>query len=450
LSSFVDRPRYDCALGGALALLRAIPRAIPVVHASTGCSYNYYMGGNSGAAYLGGGYCGATTIPSSNVSEREVVFGGESRLEEQIRNTIDVIDGDLYVTISGCQVEMIGDDIRSVVDKLALPNVLAVPTPSFKGNSNVGYDLLLEALVRNYVPKAGKGGGPSPDRTKKVNVFGLIPGNDLFYKGNLREIKRLLSLIGVEANTFIGEGETLADIKRAGKAVLNVILGDAYGLLTEKAFVEVHDIPSVREQFPVGFLQAERFLYHVGAALGIAPQLIKKALEREAEVYFDYMERFADSYNDIGMQRVAVVCADANYGPALSEFFSDELGWIPHLTMITDPVGKEEKNAVLRRFEGWQSGLKPQVYFDVNASALRRFLSDSWDRNRNQFLYEPLGQVVLFGTSFEKDFAEDSGYALLTVGFPTTNRVVFDRAYAGIRGGLTLAEDTFSLAVSGR
>jgi nitrogenase molybdenum-iron protein beta chain len=405
------------------------------------------MGGNSGAAYLGGGYCGATTIPSSNVSEKEVVFGGEGRLEEQIRNTIDVIDGDLYVAISGCQVEMIGDDIRSVADKLALPNVLAVPTPSFKGNSNVGYDLLLEALVRNYVPRAGDA---RLSRQKLVNVFGLIPGNDLFYKGNLREIKRLLSLIGVEANTFIGEGETLADIKRAGKAVLNVILGDAYGLLTERAFAEVHGIPSVREQLPLGFLQAERFLRHVGTVLGIAPHLVKKALEKEAEVYFDYMERFADSYNDIGMQRVAVVCADANYGPALSEFLSDELGWIPHLAMITDPVGEEEKNALLRRFEGWQSGLKPRVYFDVNASALRRFLSDSWDRNRNQLLYEPLGQVVLFGTSFEKDFAEDSGYALLNIGFPTTNRVVFDRAYAGIRGGLTLAEDTFSLAVSGR
>jgi nitrogenase molybdenum-iron protein beta chain len=445
MSTIIDRPRFDCALGGALALARAIPRVIPITQASIGCAYNYYIGGNTGAGYLGGGYCGATSTPSSNVSEREVVFGGEGRLEEQIRTTVEVVDGDLYLVISGCMVEMIGDDIKSVVEQLDVKvPVLAVPTPSFKGNSNYGYDLILELLIREYITKQ------EAKKRKKVNVFGVIPGGDVFYKGNLKEIKRLLALIGVEANTLFGEGETLDDIKNAGDAELNIIVSDVFAPLSEKAFKEVHGIPALREQLPVGFLQSKRFLINVGKALGISEAEVETALKAEEEIYFEYFERISDSYIDFDLQRYAVIAADANYAPALTEFVSDELGWIPHLTLVTDALTAVEQTALEKRFSHYESGLIPAVHFNPGASSLRHYLTDSWERNRNHVYYEPLGPIVLFGSSFERDFAEENGYPLLNISFPVTNRVIFNRGYAGITGGLTLAEDALALVVAAR
>jgi nitrogenase molybdenum-iron protein beta chain len=410
-----------------------------------GCAYNYYIGGNTGSGYLGGGYCGACATPSSNVSEKEIVFGGETRLEEQIAKTMELMDGDLYLVISGCQVEMIGDDVRSVAARIGAPYpLLAVPTPSFKGNANYGYDLVLELLVREYADRQ------PVKKNRRVNVFGLAPGCDVFYRGNLKEIKRLLSLIGVEANTLIGEGEGLADIRSLGSAELNIILSDFYAPLAEKALKDVHGIPSIRVPLPIGFLQSKTFLEDAGQALGVPRADIEKALSREEEVYFDYMERISDSYADFDFQRYAVIAADANYAPALSRFVSDELGWIPHLTQVTDTLGKEEQERLERRFDGYESGLRPKVFFDPNASGLRRNLVNSWERNRNHVYYEPLGPVVLFGSSFERDFAEEQGYPLLNISFPVTNRVVFNRGYAGINGGLTLAEDAFALVVGGR
>lgn len=445
MSEIIDRPRFDCVFGGALALARAIPRVIPVVHASMGCAYNYYVGGNTGAGYLGGGYCGASATPSSNVSEREIVFGGENRLEEQIATTMEIMDGDLYLVISGCQVEMIGDDVRSVASRIDAPYpLLAVPTPSFKGNANYGYDLVLELLIREYADRG------AAKKSGKVNVFGLVPGGDVFYRGNLKEIKRLLALIGVEANTLIGEGEGLADLRSIGEAELNIILSDLYAPLAEKALKDVHGIPSVRAPLPIGFLQSKDFLLSVGGALGVPEADIERALAREADIYFDYMERISDSYADFDFQRYAVIAADANYAPALSRFVSDELGWIPHLTQITDPLSEEERQRLEKRFDGYESGLRPRVFFDPNASGLRHKLVNSWERNRNHIYYEPLGPVVLFGSSFERDFAEEQGYPLLNISFPVTNRVVFNRGYAGINGGLTLAEDAFALIVGGR
>jgi nitrogenase molybdenum-iron protein beta chain len=427
-------------------MMRAMHRTVPIVHAGTGCGYNYYIGGNSGAGYFGGGYCGATSIPSSNVSEKEIIFGGEGRLEEQIRSAVEIMDGDLYVVISGCQVEMIGDDIRNVTGSLKdiHEKVLAVQTPSFRGNSQHGYDLLFENIVRNYTAKQ------ETKREKTVNVFGIIPGNDVFYKGNLKEIKRVLGLIGIEANTFIGEGENLDNFRNAGNAALNIVLSDVYAPLTAKAFTEVHAIPYIREQMPIGFFQTERFLRNVGKALSIDELVIARAIKREEEIYFDYFERIADTYNDIDLQRYGVVAADANYAPALTNFISDELGWIPKLTMITDVLTDENREVLENRFRNYTSGLAPQVHFDTGAQALRHYLVDSWERNRNHQYYEPLSPAVIFGSVYERDFAEELGVPLLAVSFPVSTRVVFNKAYAGFNGGLTLAEDSFSLLVASR
>jgi len=450
MSSIVDRPRYVCALGGALALIRAMRRTVPIVHAGAGCAYNYYIGHNAGSAYQGGGCYGATSIPSSNVAEREIVFGGEERLAEQIRATLEIVDGDLYIVISGCQVEMIGDDIAAAAGSAAAGlggapyPVLAVQTPSFKGNSQHGYDLVFAELARKFVTRQ------SAKKAKTVNILGVIPGNDVFYKGNLAEIKRALSLIGVEANTFIGEGDTLDNFRDAGSAALSIVLSDVYAPLTAEAFKERHGIPFVREAFPIGFFQTAEFLRNTGAALNIDAKTIEAALKAEEEIYFDYFERISDTYNDIDLQRYAIVAADSNYAPALSRFISDELGWFPHVVMVTDPLDDSEKAALEKRFSGYASGLAPHMFFDTDAASLRHHVVDSWERNRNHQYYEPFGPPVVFGSVYERDYAEELGSPLLPVSFPVTNRVVFNKSYAGFRGGLALAEDAFSLLVSTR
>ena len=35
--SFIERPRFSCMLGGALATLTSLPRVIPIIHGAQGC-----------------------------------------------------------------------------------------------------------------------------------------------------------------------------------------------------------------------------------------------------------------------------------------------------------------------------------------------------------------------------------------------------------------------------
>ena len=446
MSNFIDRPRYSCALGGALATLRAIPRAIPVVHASAGCGQNLYIAMNSGGGYLGGGYCGGNSLPSSNVVERDIVFGGEERLREQIKSTLEIMDGDIYLVLTGCMVEMIGDDLDAIVSEFAdneIP-VLPVHTPSFRGNSFTGYELVLNAFIKKFITKQKN------KAANKVNVFGIVPAQDAFWKGNLKEIKRLLKRIGLEVNTFFGEGETLDDIKNSANASLNIVVSEIHGEQSAKLFEEIHDIPYIMTELPIGAHATEDFLKKIAAKLKIDSSLVNKVIAEEKALYYSYIERLADIYNDVDLQRYAVVVGDSNYAPAITKFLSDELGWLPELTVITDLLEDEQKERLTKSLSSLKSGLKANVKFDTDTSSVKKYITQIWPRNRNERYYDSMSPLFLVGSAFERDLALEFSFPLLTVSFPVTNRVVLNTAYAGINGGLSLTEDILSVLVAGR
>jgi len=446
VNTFIDRPRYACSLGGALATLRAIPRAIPVIHASAGCGQNLYQAYHSGGAYLGGGYCGGNALPSSNVIERDVVFGGEDRLREQIKTTIEIMDGDLYVVLSGCMVEMIGDDLDAVVSEFAGEEkpVIAVHTPSFRGNAYLGYDLVLSGIVKRYISKQ------KDKKTNKVNVFGIVPALDPFWEGDLKEIKRLLTRLGLEVNTFFGEGETLENIKDSGGASLNIVLSSVFGVQTAQLFEELHDIPYITTDLPIGAHATEDFLKKVAAKLNIISNVTDEVIKSEKKLFYSYIERLADIYNDIDLQRYAVVVGDSNYAPAITRYLSDELGWLPEVTIITDMLEDNQKEKIVSDLDGLKSGLKANVKFDLNTSAVKNSISEIWPRNRNERYYDSMAPAFIIGSVYERELASQFNLPLLTATYPLTNRVVLNAAYAGINGGLRLTEDILSILVAGR
>lgn len=446
MSKFVERPRFLCALGGAIATLNAIPRAVPIIHAAAGCGGNIGNALNGAAGYQGSGYCGGLATPSSNVYEKEIVFGGEERLAEQITNTLKIVDGDLYFVVTGCMTELIGDDALSVAGRFrreGLP-VLAADTGGFHGNSYKGYDLVLETLFRESVPRQ------EAKDPALVNLWGVVPVQDAFWKGNLAALKQLLAKLGLQVNTFFGEGESLDNLKNAGKAALNIVVSDVWGVNPAKVFEEVHAVPYITLPLPIGPSGTDSFLQEVAGALGIAPQLAAKVIRDERERFYSYFVRLADAYNDLDLQRYAVVVADSGYAAPLAAFLADDLGWLPELTVVTDNVAEEWQPKVLERFNGIKSGVRPQVVFDTDASGVAKHLASRWPRNHGRRYYDSFNPAFVLGSVFEKELADSLGAPHLSVSYPVSNRIVLDRAYAGYSGGLRLTEDILSQLVAAR
>lgn len=146
MGSIIDRPRFTCTLGGALGTLKALPgKVVPIIHAAPGCGGNLGYTISLSAAYAGSGYASNQAVSSTCVTEKDLIFGGEDRLEEQIESTLKIMDGDLFVVMTACMVEIVGDDVKSVASRFSTNDkpVLALETGGFRGDSYDGYDLFM-------------------------------------------------------------------------------------------------------------------------------------------------------------------------------------------------------------------------------------------------------------------------------------------------------------------
>jgi nitrogenase molybdenum-iron protein beta chain len=448
--SFIERPRYFCSFGGALSTLEALPETIPVLHAAGGCAGSIAWGQNGGSGLQVGGYCGGLAVPSSNVGEREVIFGGSDRLAEEIRHTLDIMDGRLFVVITSCVTEMIGDDVQAVVNDIQAENrsggrhgdagLVFARTGGFKGNSYYGYDLVMSALVNQFVEK------PAAPKKRTVNVLGIVPYMDSFWRGNLEGVRKTLELLGLSVNTFFTGDDTLDAVRESGGAELTIVVSDLYGIETAEAYRDRFGIPFVSESLPIGPTASAKLLRSVAEALKLEVD-VEAVIEGENRKFYRFLEPLVDLYFDADLQRYAVIVADVNYAVGLTRFLFDDLGWIPALTQFTEILAPEQQERLAAKLEG--AG-EPLVVFDTNASEAGKYLLTRYPRRETDLYVDTLTPAFVIGSSLERDLALKIGAPHLSVSFPVANRAVLNRGYTGFAGGLTLAEDLLSAAVAAR
>lgn len=148
MSKILEQPRHYCTLG-AQQTVTAIKSAIPIIHSGPGCGVKLFRGLSTNSGYQGTGYSGGGTIPCTNSTEREVVFGGETRLREVIDGTLKVLKGEIFVVLTGCTADIVGDDVSQVVKDYkdqGVPIVYA-ETGGFKGTNFKGHEIVIKAIV---------------------------------------------------------------------------------------------------------------------------------------------------------------------------------------------------------------------------------------------------------------------------------------------------------------
>lgn len=425
MSDFIERPRSACALAGALSTIGNLPEVIPIIHTALGCGGNLANAVAFGSGYLGGGYCSGSQAPSTGVSETEIVFGGADRLHEQIKNTLELIDGKLYIVATGCMTEMIGDDTGGVAGEFREEGepVIAISTPSFKGDSYHGYEIVLDAIFNRYLPKA------ESRNPKLVNIFGLVPGYDPFFRGDLEEIERLLTVLGLEVNTFFTPSQTFENITSAPSASLNIVFSRVWGKALAENFEQRHGTPFIVCDLPIGPEATDAFLRDIAERFGLDAEPV---IERENKIFYGYFERTADAFCDQDLKFYAVTVTNSNYAIPLARFAARELGWIVVDSFVTDKLTDEQKEAL--------SGDYP-LQFITGVQEIARAINKNHPNSRGQRYFDDITPLYIIGSTLEKRTANARGAAHLSVSFPVYDRLITDRGYAGYRGGLHLFED---------
>lgn len=420
-----EAPRFTCSLGGAYITTIGVYGAVPILHSGAGCGLGQLLGVFYAAGENAPGGQGGTSTPCTCLIEKHVIFGGEDKLRKLIDSTIKLMEGELYVVVTGCVPALIGDDVESVVKEFkGKADVITVNTGGFKGNTYDGYEDFFGSVIDQLLE-------PLPKKKKVVNIFGVVPFQHVFWKGDLNAVKDLLAKIGVEANILFTQFDGVKRLKEIPEAELNVVLSTWNGHKTAEKLKEKFDqdyisFPSV----PIGPKQSTEFLRTVAQKLKIPKKDVEKLIAEEERRAYRWAEYLMDALI-IGLPHAFTgIVADTNTAIGVTKFLANESGFLPEIIQITDNPPEEAREWIRRELtDNVDTPLKADVIFEKDTFKIRENL-----RNRSF--------QVLFATSLEKwPAAKEFGVAHLSIAFPMYDRTIVERTYAGYRGGTALLED---------
>jgi nitrogenase molybdenum-iron protein beta chain len=418
----------------------AIPGVIPITHCGPGCADKQFMNLAFYNGFQGGGYGGGAVVPSTNASESEVVFGGEERLRELIEASLKILDADLFVVVTGCISDLVGDDVGAVVREFQdrdVPIVFA-ETGGFRGNNFTGHEVVIRAIIDQYV------GDYRGEKTAgSVNVWSLLPYHNTFWRGDLTEIKRVLEGVGLKVNILFGpESAGVSEWKDIPKAQFNLVLSPWLGLQTARHLEEKYGQPFLHVPvIPIGAKETTSFLRAVTEFAGIDVQRAEEFIAKEEATYYRYLEDFSDFYSEYwwGLPAKFVVVGDSGYNLALTKFLVNQLGIIPGKQIITENPPEEYRDDIRAHYTTIAEDVSTEVEFEEDSYRIHRLI------RATEFGQKP---PIIFGTTWERDLAKELKTGIVEVGFPASYEVVLSRSYLGYRGALTLLEKIYTTAVS--
>jgi nitrogenase molybdenum-cofactor synthesis protein NifE len=246
-----------CVYCGARVVLNPITDAFHIVHGPIGCaSYTWDIRGS-----LSSGSERYRNSFSTDLRERDVVFGGAEKLEAAIDELATEHDAKLIFVYATCIAGVIGDDVDGVchsAERRLGIRAIPVKAPGFSGTKSQGYRMACDALMALLAPHK------DVPKTDGVNILG-----DFNLAGEIWIIKNYLAKIGVPVvSTFTGDAnhETLT---KAPGARLNIVQCAGSMNYLAKRMEEEWGVPSVRVSF-FGVEDTRSSLDRVAEALGDA------------------------------------------------------------------------------------------------------------------------------------------------------------------------------------
>lgn len=428
MSKILDQPRYKCALGG-IQTIHAIARTIPILHSGPGCAAK--VSENVG----GSGYFSPHIFPCTDLSEKEVVFGGEKKLQSTIENALKVIDADLFVVITGCTPEIVGDDAGEISKKFAEAGkpVIFASTPGFKGNNYRGHEWVIEAIIDQYLKPA--------DKIEKglVNIWAGVPQHDPFWLGNLRALEKLVAKLGLKPNTIFGNKRGLENINKITSAEFNLLVSPWVDLENIKRLESKFGTPFLHYPvLPIGAVETGKFLREVGKFAKINKEIIENIIKEEEDDYYYYIERFADVLLETrSMAKRFAVVSDSQYTLALTKFFVNDFGLIPTKQYITDDAPEKYRDNIKNEFSKLNDNIKAEVAFETDGYVIREEI------NKEDFF----GIPFIVGSSWENRLAKELDGHYLNISWPIKERLIVNGTYVGYDGALRLIEDIYSVVL---
>jgi nitrogenase molybdenum-cofactor synthesis protein NifE len=271
-----------CVFCGSRVVLYPIADALHVVHGPIGCAaYTWDIRGS-----LSSGPELHRMSFSTDLGEKDVIFGGEKKLYRALLELIDRYQPKAAFIYATCIVGLIGDDMEAVCRRVEAERgipVMAIQSEGFRGTKKDGYRAACEGLARLVGTGATAGIGKT-----SINILG-----DFNLAGETWMIRDYYQRIGVEVvATITGDGR-VDDIRRAHGAALNVVQCSGSMIYLAEIMKEKYGIPFLRVSY-FGLEDMAKSLYDVADAFHDA-EILRRARElvrQESEAILPELRRY--------------------------------------------------------------------------------------------------------------------------------------------------------------
>ena len=240
-----------CVFCGSRVVLYPIADALHLIHGPVGCAvYTWDIRG----ARSSGPELHRLSF-STDLQERDIIFGGEEKLEAALLELIRRHEPSAAFVYSTCIVGIIGDDVEAVCRKVAertgIP-VLPVISEGFRGNKREGYRAACEAMFR--LVGTGDTSGITP---VSVNILG-----DFNLAGEIWIIRDYFRRMGIEVVANVTGDGRVEDLRRCHGAALNLVQCSGATEELARMMEEEYGIPYFRVSY-LGIEDMAESLYRV-------------------------------------------------------------------------------------------------------------------------------------------------------------------------------------------
>jgi nitrogenase molybdenum-cofactor synthesis protein NifE len=250
-----------CAFDGAKIALQPITDAAHLVHGPIACEGSSWDNRNSSSSSSKLYRTSFTT----DLSETDIVFGGEKRLYRSIKEIIEKYDPPAVFVYQTCVPAMTGDDINAVCKKAAAKfgkPCIPVQAPGFVGAKTLGNKLGGEALLDHVI------GTEEPDYTTSydINIIG-----EYNVAGELWQVKPLLDELGIRILACISGDSKYHEVARSHRA-------RAAMMVCSRAMINV--ARKMEERYGIPYFEGS--FYGIGDMSESLRQIAKLLVERGA------------------------------------------------------------------------------------------------------------------------------------------------------------------------
>ncbi|ASB51036.1 nitrogenase molybdenum-iron protein alpha chain [Alkalitalea saponilacus] len=162
-------------------------------------------------------YCFSTDMQDSNI-----VFGGEEKLKQAVREAVELFNPKAIGIFSTCPVGLIGDDVHKVAEQMMEEydnkiNIFGFSCEGYKGVSqSAGHHIANNQLYKHLIGNDDTVKGSTKYRINMLGEYNI--GGDAF------EIERIFEKCGIELVATFSGNSTISSFEQAHTADLSLVM----------------------------------------------------------------------------------------------------------------------------------------------------------------------------------------------------------------------------------